>query len=98
MKLVINQNALQTAIAPILKPILGLAAAASLVGIGYYGTQTFGRTPMLVTGGAISTLGLVAQLAQSLAPKSKTQPLTVEASSESESVQPTTKKRGKQAS
>jgi len=98
MKIAINQNALQTAIDPIIKSVLGLAAAASLVGVGYFGTQAFGRTPMYVVGGAMSTLGLVAQLAQSKAPKSNPQPQLVEVEEEEEAQQPTTKKKGKQSS
>jgi len=98
MKIAINQNSLQTALDPIIKSVLGLAAAASLVGVGYYGTQAFGRTPMYVVGGAMSTLGLAAQLAQSKAQKSNPQPQLVEGEEEEEVVQPPTKKRGKQAS
>ena len=97
MKLAINQNAIQTALDPIIKSVLGLAAAATLVGIGYFGTQAFGSTPMLVTGGAISTLGFVAQLAQSQEPKSNPQSQLIESEEEEESVQPAPKKRGKQS-
>ena len=94
MRLSINQNALD----PLIKSVLGLAAATPMIGICYYGTQAFGRTPMYVVGGAISTLGLVAQLAQSKAPKSNPQSQLVEGEEEEEVVQPTTKKRGKQSS
>jgi hypothetical protein len=84
MKLAINQNTLQTALDSIIKSVLGLAAATTLLGIGYYGTQVFGSKTMLVTGGAISTLGLFAQLAQPKVPKQNPFPQRVEVGEEDE--------------
>ena len=103
MSLSINRSTLIASVQPIVKPILELAAAASLVGIGYFGTQFLGKAPMFVVSGSVSTLGLAAELARTLVPKSKSTFLQVEpdeqaVEEEEEVVQPTTKKRGKQSS
>jgi len=102
MNLTINKSTLIASVQPIVKPILGLAAAASLVGVGYFGTQFLGKAPMFVISGSVSTLGLAAQLARTLVPKSKStfvqvEPKEEEVEEEEEVVQPTTKKRGKQS-
>ena len=103
MSLSINRSTLIASVQPIVKPILELAAAASLVGIGYFGTQFLGKAPMFVVSGSVSTLGLAAELARTLVPKSKSTFVQVEPEEqeveeeEEEVVQPTTKKRGKQS-
>jgi len=54
MNITINRSTVIASLTPIVKPILGLIVGASLVGVGYFGTQFLGKAPMFLVSGSIS--------------------------------------------